>query len=76
MQKNKISTASFGLEAGKTCPGKGKCQFECFAMSGNYLYANVKNKQKERLKASKRADFVQVINEEIKDTNVGAVRNP
>lgn len=74
MQKNRISTASFGLEAGKTCPGKGSCQFECFAMVGNYLYANVKNKQKQRIQASKKANFVKVISEEIESMNVGAVR--
>jgi hypothetical protein len=74
IQKNRISTASFGLEAGKTCPGKGNCQHECFAMVGNYIFPAVKNKQKERLKESKKKSFVSTISEEIKCLNVGAVR--
>jgi hypothetical protein len=74
IQKNRINTASFGLEAGKTCPYKGDCQHECFAMVGNYVYQSVKNKQKERLKESKKKSFVDKICEEIKLLNVGAVR--
>lgn len=74
IKKNKINTASFGLKAGKTCPGKGNCQFECFAMVGNYIYPAVKNKQNERLKESKKKSFVNTICEEIIKTNVGAVR--
>lgn len=74
VQKNKITTASFGLRAGKTCPGKGNCQHECFAMVGNYNYAVVKNKQKERLLASRKATFADIITDEIITMNIGAVR--
>jgi hypothetical protein len=74
IQKNRISTASFGLEAGKTCPGKGNCEFECFAMVGNYAFPAVKNKQKERLKESRKKSFSSTISEEIKLLNVGAIR--
>ena len=74
MQKNKISTASFGLQAGKTCPGKGACQYECFAMVGNYNFKTVINKQQERLNASRKDNFVDLITAEIKALNIGAVR--
>lgn len=74
IQKNRINTASFGIRAGKTCPYKGPCQFECFAMVGNYIYPAVINKQEERLKESKKKSFVKTISEEIKILNVGAVR--
>ena len=74
IQKNRINTASFGLEAGKTCPGKGNCQHECFAMVGNYAFPIVKNKQRDRLKESKKKSFVETISNEIKILNVGAIR--
>lgn len=74
IQKNRINTANFGLEAGKTCPFKGNCQHECFAMVHNYTYPAVKNKQKERLKESKKETFIEKICDEIKKLNVGAVR--
>jgi hypothetical protein len=72
--KNKLNTATFGLQAIKTCPGKGECQKECFATVGNYNFPVVKNKQEERLKASKKKNFVKTISEEIVELNVGAVR--
>lgn len=74
IQKNRINTASFGLKAGKTCPFKGNCQHECFAMVNNYVYPAVINKQKERLKESKKKSFVDTICNEIKELNVGAIR--
>lgn len=74
IKKNKINTATFGLQAVKTCPGRGSCAKECFATVGNYSFDVVKNKQKERLKASKKKNFVEIINAEIVALNTGAVR--
>lgn len=74
LNKNKLRTASFGLQAIKTCPSAGACKSDCFALAGNYVFKNVKEKQKERLVASRRNGFIQVINDEIKSLNVGAVR--
>jgi hypothetical protein len=71
---NKIRTASFGLEAIKTCPSADECKKDCFALGGNYLYPAVKNKQKERLRASKLSSFTDIITNEIKKLNVGCVR--
>ena len=72
--KNLIRTASFGLQAGKTCPGAKDCLGSCFAMAGNYIFKNVIQKQNERLDASNQLDFVGVINAELKALRVGAVR--
>jgi hypothetical protein len=72
--KNKLRTASFGLLAIKTCPSAGNCKTDCFALAGNYVFKNVKAKQHERFIASKRSDFVVIINKEIRQLNVGAVR--
>lgn len=74
LNKNKLRTASFGLQAIKTCPSAGACKSDCFALAGNYVFKNVKEKQKERLMASKRNGFIQTINDELKSLNVGAVR--
>jgi len=74
IKKNKLNTATFGLQAIKTCPGRGGCQKECFATVGNYNFEVVKNKQKIRLKESKKKSFVDTISFEIKELNVGAVR--
>jgi hypothetical protein len=72
--KNKLRTASFGLQAVKTCPGAGDCKSDCFALAGNYVFKNVKAKQQERFLASKLSNFVDVITTEIRSLNVGAVR--
>lgn len=74
LNKNKINTSSFGLEAIKTCPSAGDCKSDCFALGGNYLFKNVKEKQEERLQASRKNNFVEIITSEIKKLNVGAVR--
>jgi len=74
IKKNKINTATFGLQAIKTCPGRGACQKECFATIGNYNFQVVKDKHALRLKESRNKRFVKIITQEIKDLNVGAVR--
>lgn len=74
VQKNILRTASFSLEAIKTCPFAGDCKTGCFALAGNYVFKNVKAKQQQRLDASKQSDFVDVINAELRRLRVGAVR--
>lgn len=71
---NLVRTASFGLEALKTCPYAGQCAIGCFARGGNYLFESVKNAQERRLQASLRDDFVDIICAELILLRVGAVR--
>lgn len=71
---NLIRTASFGLEAVKTCPAAKDCISGCFARGGNYLFKSVKDAQERRLQASLLDDFVEIITNEIKYLRVGAVR--
>lgn len=72
--KNLLRTASFGLEALKTCPSAGACASSCFALSGNYLFKSVKDAQERRLQASYRTDFVDELCKELVKLRVGAVR--
>lgn len=72
--KNLIRTASFGLEALKTCPNAGACAIGCFALGGNYLFKSVKDAQERRLQASKQDDFIDVMCQELVTLRVGAVR--
>jgi hypothetical protein len=74
ISKNLIRTASFGLEALKTCPNAGACAQGCFALGGNYLFKSVKDAQERRLEASKQNDFVDAICQELVSLRVGAVR--
>jgi hypothetical protein len=71
---NLIRTASFGLQAGKTCPGAKDCLGGCFAMGGNYLFKSVKDAQERRLQASLLDSFVEVMCAEITSLRLGAVR--
>lgn len=72
--KNLIRTASFGLEALKTCPNAGACAIGCFALGGNYLFKSVKDAQERRLQASKQDAFIDEICQELIKLRVGAVR--
>jgi hypothetical protein len=71
---NLIRTASFGLEALKTCPSAKSCVIGCFALGGNYLFKTVKDAQERRLQASKQDNFVDVMCQELIKLRVGAVR--
>lgn len=71
---NLIRTASFGLEALKTCPSAGACSIGCFALGGNYLFKSVKDAQERRLQASKQDNFIDIMCKELINLRVGAVR--
>ena len=71
---NLVRTASFGLEALKTCPNASSCAIGCFALGGNYLFKSVKDAQERRLQASKQDDFIDVMGQELIKLRVGAVR--
>lgn len=71
---NLVRTASFGLEALKTCPAALHCISGCFALGGNYLFPSTKNAQERRLQASLLDSFVDVICAELILLRVGAVR--
>lgn len=72
--KNLIRTASFGLEALKTCPNAGACAIGCFALGGNYLFQSVKDAQERRLQSSKQDNFIDEMCNELVKLRVGAVR--
>ncbi len=57
---------TFGLPAGKTCPGAGACKEICYAQKGCYRFRNVKAVQENRLTATLRRDFEHVIFAELK----------
>ena len=72
--KNLVRTASFGLEAVKTCPSAKDCIQGCFALGGNYLFKSVKDAQERRLQASKQDSFIDEMCKELIKLRVGAVR--
>ena len=58
----------WGIGAGsKTCPCAGACRNGCYALSGRYLFANVKAKNYSRLALSESDQFIPVIDSEIKE---------
>jgi hypothetical protein len=56
---------TFGLPAGKTCPGAGACKAICYAQKGCYRFKNVKAVQEARLEVTKQDDFARLISLEI-----------
>ena len=65
---------SFGIPAGKYCPGKGTCKLGCYAMQGFFVMPSVKLGQKRRAELAKSDAFVPVMNAEIKRRKVRVLR--
>jgi hypothetical protein len=49
----------------KTCPNAGACAIGCYAKSGAYIWKNVRGAYENRLSATLRADFVDVVSADI-----------
>lgn len=66
---------TFSLPAGSSCPGKTKtCSSLCYAKKGFFVFGTVKNKLRQNLTASKRKDFVDKFNQELRETQPRYVR--
>jgi hypothetical protein len=63
----KFDGASFDIPAKKTCPGAGDCAKVCYAAKLSRIYPSYALKVERNHVATKRADFVEVISEEISD---------
>lgn len=80
MKKMKVKTFNWGIPAYKskdgfkTCPNAAACIVGCYAKSGAYLFSNVAKVFEQRLKLSQSANFVSIMNAEIKRRNVEQVR--
>lgn len=60
------TVVAWGIPAGpETCPNAGACKNGCYAKSGRYMFANVRNKLNERLQLAQSDDFIRIIDDEI-----------
>ena len=69
---NNVALFNFGTPALRsvtgliTCPNAGLCAVDCYARQGSFNYPNVKNAYEQRLEISLTADFVPLMNNEIR----------
>jgi hypothetical protein len=58
----------------KTCPNHGECHKTCYALKAWRMYPNVRKAWNRNLNASRRADFIQVITDELEKAGETVVR--
>jgi hypothetical protein len=69
-----INTLNFDLPARLTCPKALECLKYCYASKGSFKYPNVISKFARNFEATKKKNFVELMNHEIKYKGAGAVR--
>lgn len=62
----KDNIVSFGLPAGKTCPGARECKKYCYAQKGCFRFKSVVESREYNLEVSKKNCFVDMISEELR----------
>ena len=60
-----LKFVSFGLPAAQTCPGANKCLRGCYALSGSYLFRQVKESRHHNYLASLQDNFTSQIYTEL-----------
>lgn len=65
---------SFGLPAGVTCPGGGKCRVWCYGLQGRYVCPNVRDARERNFDLARSPYFVGRIVDEIRRRSERIVR--